>query len=249
MKKILLFDVDGTLTEPRKKIEYKTIKAIRRLKKVENVKIAIVGGSNLEKQIEQLGQEILNLFDYVFSENGLVSFKNNELLNKTSIAKHLGENNIKILINTAMYYMSTIDIPVKRGNFIEFRNGMINLSPVGRSCSQEEREQFYEYDKIHKVRENMIVYLKDKLKNLHLSFSIGGQISIDVYPNGWDKTYCLKFIENDFDKIYFYGDRTMEGGNDYEIFSDSRTISYTVTGPVDTISKIDKFISDNRHDL
>tara|TARA_E500000178_G_scaffold349004_1_gene405099 strand:+ start:779 stop:1528 length:750 start_codon:yes stop_codon:yes gene_type:complete len=249
MKKILLFDVDGTLTEPRKKIEYKTIKAIRRLKKVENVKIGIVGGSNLEKQLEQLGQEILNLFDYVFSENGLVSFKNNELINKTSIAEHLGENNIKILINTAMYYMSTIDIPVKRGNFIEFRNGMINLSPVGRSCSQEEREQFYEYDKIHKVRENMIVYLKDKLKNLHLAFSIGGQISIDVYPKGWDKTYCLKFIENDFDKIYFYGDRTMEGGNDYEIFSDSRTISHTVTGPVDTISKIDKFISDNRHDL
>ena len=25
--------------------------------------------------------------------------------------------------------MSQIDIPVKRGNFIEFRNGMINLCP------------------------------------------------------------------------------------------------------------------------
>ena len=249
MKKILLFDVDGTLTEPRKKIEWKTIKALRKLKKLENVKIGIVGGSNLDKQVEQLGQEILNIFDYVFSENGLVAFKDNELINKTSIIEHLGENNIKTLINTALYYMSTIDIPVKRGTFVEFRNGMINLSPVGRSCSQEEREQFFEYDKKHKIRENMIKYLKQHLSDLHLSYSIGGQISIDVYPKGWDKIYCLRFVENDFDKIYFYGDRTMEGGNDYEIFMDNRTESFTVTGPEDTLNKINEFITNNRHDV
>ena len=35
-----------------------------------------------------------------------------------------------------------------RGTFVEFRNGMINLCPVGRSCSQEERVQFAEYDKV-----------------------------------------------------------------------------------------------------
>ena len=35
-----------------------------------------------------------------------------------------------------------------RGNFIEFRNGMINVCPVGRSCSQEERDAFGNYDKV-----------------------------------------------------------------------------------------------------
>ena len=35
-----------------------------------------------------------------------------------------------------------------RGTFIEFRNGLINVCPVGRSCTQEERIQFNEYDKV-----------------------------------------------------------------------------------------------------
>lgn len=35
-----------------------------------------------------------------------------------------------------------------RGTFIEFRNGMLNVSPVGRNCSREERIEFYEYDKV-----------------------------------------------------------------------------------------------------
>ena len=39
-----------------------------------------------------------------------------------------------------------IDIPVKRGTFIEFRNGMLNVSPIGRNCSQEERDEFEKHD-------------------------------------------------------------------------------------------------------
>ena len=52
--------------------------------------------------------------------------------------------------------MSTLDIPVKRGTFVEFRNGMVNLCPVGRSCTQEERDQFFEFDNQNKVREKML---------------------------------------------------------------------------------------------
>ena len=102
--------------------------------------------------------------------------------------------NIKKLVNASLKYMSEIDIPVKRGTFIEFRNGMINLCPVGRSCSQEERMQFYKYDTEHNIRKNMVTALSEELKDLNLTFSIGGQISIDVFPKGWDKTYCLNFM-------------------------------------------------------
>lgn len=47
--------------------------------------------------------------------------------------------------------MSNIKLPVKRGTFIEFRKGMLNVCPVGRSCSQEERVQFFEYDKVKRL--------------------------------------------------------------------------------------------------
>ena len=71
-----------------------------------------------------------------------------------------------------------------------------------------------------------------------LTFSIGGQISFDVFPNGWDKTYCLQYLEGQFDEIHFFGDKTWEGGNDYEIFSDSRTVGHAVTEPSDTLKQL-----------
>lgn len=60
----------------------------------------------------------------------------------------MGEEKLQQFINFSLSYMSNLTLPVKRGTFIEFRNGMINVCPVGRSCSQAEREQFGAYDKV-----------------------------------------------------------------------------------------------------
>ena len=97
---------------------------------------------------------------------------------------------------------------MKRGTFIEFRNGMLNVSPVGRNCSQEERDAFEQYDKEHGIRKDLVQKLQTKFADFGLTFSVGGQISFDVFPNGWDKTFCLQFVENDFDEIHFFGDET-----------------------------------------
>ena len=56
--------------------------------------------------------------------------------------------------------MSELDVPVKRGTFIEYRMGMINVSPVGRSCSREERNTYEKFDLENKVRENFVAALK-----------------------------------------------------------------------------------------
>ena len=59
-----------------------------------------------------------------------------------SISAHLGDANLKRIINWVLDYFANkmADIPVKRGTFIEFRNGMLNVSPIGRNCSQAERD-------------------------------------------------------------------------------------------------------------
>ena len=80
--------------------------------------------------------------------------------------------------------------------------------------------------------------LKEKFADLNLKFSIGGQISFDVFPVGWDKSFCLKFVEHDFDEIHFWGDRCYDGGNDYEIYIDERVIGHKTTGPEDTIEQL-----------
>jgi phosphomannomutase len=52
---ICLFDVDGTLTPARKTISPEMMDTLKRLR--QHCVIGFVGGSDLSKQIEQLGQE------------------------------------------------------------------------------------------------------------------------------------------------------------------------------------------------
>jgi len=53
---IFLFDVDGTLTVPRKHIEHEMKDFMKKLSQVATV--GIVGGSDLSKQMEQLGENV-----------------------------------------------------------------------------------------------------------------------------------------------------------------------------------------------
>lgn len=68
---------------------------------------------------------------------------------------------------------------------------MINISPIGRNCSREERDEFEEFDKTANVRKNFVDALKRLFDENDLTFSVGGQISFDVFPKGWDKSFCL----------------------------------------------------------
>lgn len=197
--------------------------------------IGMVGGSDLKKQREQLGEGVLGMFDYTFSENGLVAYKGSEPIHEANIVAHIGEERLQALINFVLRYIADLDIPVKRGTFIEFRKGMLNVSPIGRNCSQKERCEFEEYDKEAKVREQFVTVLKKKFADYGLTYSIGGQISFDVFPTGWDKTYALQFVDH-FKEIHFFGDKTYEGGNDYEIYTSPRTIGHSVKNPDETIA-------------
>ncbi|NXS14652.1 PMM1 Phosphomannomutase, partial [Neodrepanis coruscans] len=145
---LCLFDVDGTLTPPRQKIEPEVDAFLRELR--ERVLIGVVGGSDYAKIAEQLGEgdEVIDKFDYVFAENGTVQYKNGQLVSKQAIQDHLGEELLQDLINFCLNYMALLKLPKKRGTFIEFRNGMLNISPIGRSCTQEERIEFSELDKV-----------------------------------------------------------------------------------------------------
>lgn len=44
--------------------------------------------------------------------------------------------------------LSPVFFVTPSGTFIEFRNGMLNISPIGRSCTLEERIEFSELDKV-----------------------------------------------------------------------------------------------------
>lgn len=245
-KTLLLFDIDGTLTESRKVIKENMVSCLKKAASFKEIDIATVGGSDLPKAQEQL-QSAIDLLKFAFTENGLVYLDEKKELHKVDkISTYLGYDKLKEFVNFCLKYISELDIPIKTGTFLELRTGILNISPIGRNCTQEERDAFVVYNKEHhileKFRETLVKNFSEKFG---LEISIGGQISFDVYPIGWDKRYCLRFLEKLYDNIIFFGDKGYYGGNDYEIITDDRiTRGVRVKNPEETIEFIEKIIEE-----
>ncbi|CRG87939.1 phosphomannomutase [Talaromyces islandicus] len=240
---VCLFDVDETLSPARQPATAEMQELLSQLR--HKCAIGYISGSDFAKQQEQLGSSsvpVTSLFDFCFAENGLNAFRLGKPLASTSFIEWLGEEKYQNLVNFTLRYLADIRLPRKRGTFIEFRKGMINISPVGRNATIAERNEFEEYDNVHNVRKTLVEALKKEFPDYGLTYSIGGKISFDVFPTGWDKTYCLRHLEAEkestgveYKNIHFFGDKCMPGGNDYEIFSDSRTIGHSVDSPEHTM--------------
>ena len=101
-----------------------------------------------------------------------------------TIRNYLGEDRLKEIINFCLKYIADLDPPVKRGTFVEFRAGMLNVSPIGRNCSRPERNVHSRrgIKKLDVVR-NLSKSCAKIWRKVCLTFSIGGQISFDVFPN------------------------------------------------------------------
>jgi phosphomannomutase len=74
------------------------------------------------------------LFDYCFPENGLDAYRLGIPMESASFIQFMGEERYKKFVNFVLKYVANLDIPVKRGTFVEFRKGLINISPIGRNC-------------------------------------------------------------------------------------------------------------------
>ena len=250
--------MDGTLTPSRNKITAEVKEQLHFFKSFNFIKLGVVSGSDLIKIKEQLGDDVLEVFDYVCTENGLVTYSSGELTHTNSMFQFLGESVYQKIVNGFLKILSTIELDVKRGNFLELRTGMLNVCPIGRSCTQKERDDFEQFDKMFKIRDSIVTQMNQYLScnGLEdiLQMSIGGQISIDVFPKGWNKTYCLQHFTSlssssssssskDEVKIHFFGDRIFPGGNDYEIGTDIRVKAHSVNGPNDTVRIVNEIIN------
>eukprot|EP01069_Polyplicarium_translucidae_P010294 Polyplicarium_translucidae@DN3369_c0_g1_i25.p5 len=183
----------------------------------------------------------------MFFENGTVAYGSGGVkIAEASMTEKLGEELLQRVINWALHYMSGIEVPKKRGGFVELRRGVMNLSIIGRACSQEERLEFYEMDRQRGWRAAMVESFNAEFRQQGVECSLGGQISIDCFPCNWDKRYCLQYLTQ-FDEIYFFGDRIYAGGNDFEVATDPRVRWYhQSSGPDDTVAKVKELMAEWR---
>ena len=218
MNRIFIFDVDGTLTPSRQKMtkEFKEFFE----KWAEKNKFYLVTGSDLPKLQEQMDYMDI-LAEGIFTCCGNEFWKPDPHIVNVS-AELIYENKFKVsnkLKTMLDVILMASPYPDRYGNHIEDRGSMVNFSIVGRDCNQLQREIFFKWDNEHKERKKVATAIKEKFPELDAV--IGGQISIDIYPKGKDKSQVLDVIEQDRlvkpDEYIFIGDRTEKGGNDYPL--------------------------------
>lgn len=207
--KIFLFDVDGTLTAPRQQMTSKFKELFKKV--VKSHLVYLVSGSDIGKIREQIPKSILKKCAGIFASSA----------NEFWIKDELQYENVYIPSQSVVAelegFLHKSHFRNRTSNHIEHRPGMINFSVVGRAANQKERDNYARWDARHQERKKMAITLIAKYPEIDVT--IGGEISIDIYPLGLDKSQAVEYIReaHSYNSIVFFGDRIDEDGNDFSI--------------------------------
>ena len=202
-----IFDVDGTLTPSRQKIDPQFEAWFSNF--ISKEKVWLVTGSDYAKTVEQLGAEICESVVTVYNCSGNDTWFKGKRVNAKSFdaPKELYE-----LMNG---WLQTSPFPLRTGNHIEERMGTINFSIVGRNCTLGERKLYVKHDIENRERETIALQINSEFPTI--TATVGGETGIDIYRKGCDKSQILEDFDAPYDNIYFFGDKCDQGGNDWPL--------------------------------
>lgn len=201
-----IFDVDGTLTPSRGKIDDEFFAWFDDFCSANPV--YFVTGSDYSKTIEQVSEYICEKVAGVYNCSGNVLMKNGKVV-RTREWQAPNE-----LYDVMYSWLQTSKFPIRTGIHIEQRPGMINFSVVGRGANKQERTEYVKYDEINRERETIAYIINTQFEGI--TATVGGETGIDIHPTGADKSQILTDFALD-DKIKFYGDKIIPGGNDWPL--------------------------------
>jgi phosphomannomutase len=203
-----VFDVDGTLTPSRGKMDYNFRAFFNTFCLVNDV--YLVTGSDKPKTVEQIGEPTYNLAKRVYNCSGCDVWEGNTNIRTTDWT-------LPALARTFLIsceYESKFAI--RTGNHIEERPGMVNFSVVGRNATTEERAKYVAYDTYEDERTTIAKAFNIMFPELEAR--PGGETGIDIAPRGSDKSQILMdFNRPEMESLVFFGDRMDEDGNDYPL--------------------------------
>ena len=200
---IFLFDVDGTLTDPRKPIDSDFKEFMFRF--MERHHCVIVTGSDRPKTVEQIGLELTNTFQKVYHCSGNHVYVGNHEHHKNTWT--LTEEQYKFLEQE----LDRFNYPEMTGSHIEQRTGTANFSIVGRNADWDQRARYAEWEKYNKAREQVALAFNERFDNVIAQ--VAGETSVDIFPVGCDKGQVLNNYKDS--QTIFFGDNCLPGGNDH----------------------------------
>jgi phosphomannomutase len=244
MKKLVVFDLDGTLAESKSALDAEMAQLLDHLLGL--VKVAVISGGDWQQ----------------FETQVLAHLSQVELLRNLSILPTCGtrfyryanhweplyaedftaEQRMKIVDSLQSAVRQAGEKPERVwGEVIEDRGGQITFSALGQLAPLEAKKKwdpdFAKRRKIAAVLETLIP---------EFSVHLGGATSIDITPNGVDKGYGIRKLRDvlriEIHEMIFIGDALFPGGNDYPA-KDAGALSIQVRDPHETKRVIESIVA------
>ena len=244
MKKLIVFDLDGTLTESKAALDTEMSALLRDLLGV--VKVAVISGGSWPQ----------------FEKQVLANLPHNESLVNLSLLPTCGTKFFKYVRDWEEIYSEDFTADEKEkivrslknvftaagfkidkvwGEVIEDRGSQITFSALGQQAPLEEKKK---WDPDFAKRKKMKTFLDTLIPEFFVR--LGGTTSIDVTKHGIDKAYGIKKLRDTLgiaiDEMIFIGDALFPGGNDYPA-KEAGALSIQVKDPHETKRVIEAIIA------
>ena len=244
MKKLIVFDLDGTLAESKSSLDTEMASLLHDLLGI--VKVAIISGGGwpqFEKQIlsNLSADERLNNLS-LLPTCGTQFYQHKGTWEKIYSEDFNQEEKTKI-INELKNSLNTVDFDINQiwGDEIEDRGSQITYSALGQQAPIEEKTKWDpDFAKRKKIQEILSLSIPE------FSVHLGGTTSVDITKPGIDKAYGIKKLRDTLDiaidDMIFIGDALFPGGNDYPA-KETGVVSIRIRDPEESKHMIEVIIA------
>jgi hypothetical protein len=248
MKKLIIFDLDGTIAETKSTMSLDMAELLEELLK--KYSVAIMSGGTY-KQFESQFLNSLPLLDSLLEKLYLfptcaTSFYQYINKNWTQIyAEKLDPDQKSKITDAFMKCFTEVNFVYPKhleyGEILEDRDTQITFSALGQNAPLHLKKK---WDPYHLKRLSMIDVLKRYIPEFEIR--TGGSTSVDVTKKDIDKAYGIKQIEKflgfKIEEMIFVGDQIVPHGNDFPVVKTG--VDYIKTdGPSETAKIIKEMLS------
>lgn len=230
MKKLIAFDLDGTLAPSKSPADDRMLTALKQL--LDRYQVCVISGGKFEQFEKQLignlnakPTQLVNL--HIMPTCGTRYLKYDTTKNNWQLiyAEDFSEGEKKKITDALNKGFDDLKMRAAKtyGETIEDRGSQVTFSVLGQDIVDELGEEGlrlkHEWDPDNKKKNGLRDYIAPLIPEFEVR--VGGVTSIDVTKKGIDKAYGMRKLMQMLgitkEDILFIGDRIQPGGNDYPV--------------------------------
>jgi len=244
MKKLIVFDLDGTLAESKSSLDAEMASLLYRLLSV--AKVAVISGGGWPQFVKQilsnlpLNDRLKNMSLLPACGTQFYRFKNDW---EKIYSEDFNKDEKKKIIDGLKNALNTVGFKIDKvwGEVIEDRGSQITYSALGQKAPISEKAKWDpDFTKRRKIQKILGASIPE------FSVRLGGTTSVDITKPGIDKAYGIRKLRDTLDiaidEMIFIGDAIFPGGNDYPA-KEAGVVSIRVQGPEESKRVIEAIIA------